>query len=59
MDARDSTSALPPSGRRGDTLKECRRLLDLANRLTYWRFTGDDRAFIAPGPWRTHETEQT
>ena len=46
-------------GRWGSSLDECRRLLDLANRLTYWRFTGDDRAFIAPGPWRTHETEQT
>jgi len=41
-------------GRWGDTVEECRRLLDLANRLTYWQATGDDRAFVAPGPWRTH-----
>ena len=37
-------------GRWGDTVEECRRLLDLANRLTYWQATGDDRAFVAPGP---------
>uniref|UniRef100_A0A6M3JJU7 Uncharacterized protein n=1 Tax=viral metagenome TaxID=1070528 RepID=A0A6M3JJU7_9ZZZZ len=42
-----------PLGERDAGVTWMRRMTDMGNRLHYWAATGDDRAFSAPGPWRS------